>query len=587
MYLKTDSKYGIYFKYYQQLLQLCRLLGNFKKTYILVFLFILCFSAFFEISILGFLYILIKAFMNPDYYTGNYYFKFLLKFLDANSNQQLISYLSFFFIVVCFISGLFRLFFVFIISRLVFFFGKNITILCYEKIIYQEYKFYFSNNINDVLSICAKMQIINSSIYNTILMIYNVVIFIFIFLILSYFNFFITISTTLFLFILYFFIIYFLKNKIIKNATIISEEQSVNLKIIRETFNGFRDILINNYQKLYSNLFTNSYSKLVEANENNRFIFSSPRPVIETFILASIGIVIFFYSDSYRSLEKLLPLIAVLAVASQRMLPVFNQLYAAFTANLEAAPSISYVYNFLKKPTACTREKKIKPMPFKKSIILKNIFFSYSPNDPTILNDINLKITHGSRIGLIGKSGTGKSTLADLILGVSNPNKGEIFVDGTSIAKKKQSWFAKVSSVPQNIFITDKTFSENIAFGTKKNKINLKKVKLAAEQAQISDFIEKKTTGYNAAIREKGLNISAGQKQRIAIARALYKDSSLIIFDEVTSSLDTEVEKLILKTIYGLSRSKYTLIIISHKLSNLKKCDHIYKIQNSKLSKFK
>ena len=585
MYSKTNSKYVSYFHYYKQLLQLCRFLGNFKKTYILLFLAILCFSAFFEISILGFLYILIKALMNPDYYTGNYYFKILFKFLDVNNNQQLISYFSFFFIVVCLISGFFRLFFVFIISRLVFFFSKNITALCYEKIIYQEYKLYFSNNVNDVLSILAKMQIINNSIYNTILMIYNVIIFIFTFLILSYINFFITISATLFLFTLYFFIIYFLKNKIMKNASIVSQEQSTNLKIIRETFNGYRDILINNYQKLYSNLFTNSYSKLVEATENNKFIFSSPRPVIETFILISIGIVIFLHSDSYRSLEKLLPMIAVLAVASQRMLPVLNQLYAAFTTNLEAVPAISYVYNFLKKPTVYTQEKKIKPMLFNKSIILKNIFFSYSPNDPIILNDINLKITHGSRIGLIGKSGTGKSTLADLILGVSNPNKGEIFVDGTSIAKKRQSWFAKVASVPQNIFITEETFAENIAFGTRKNKINLKKVKLSAKQAQISDFIEKKTAGYNTAISEKGLNISVGQKQRIAIARALYKDSSLIIFDEATSSLDVEVEKLILKTIYSLSRSKYTLIIISHKLSNLNECDHIYKIEKTKLVK--
>ena len=198
-----------------------------------------------------------------------------------------------------------------------------------------------------------------------------------------------------------------------------------------------------------------------------------------------------------------------------------------------------------------------------------------------------MHIPAGSRVGIIGKSGSGKSTLADLILGTIDPNNGDVLVDGKSIKNKKQSWFKNVASVPQNIFVTEETFAENIAFGVEKNKINYRKVRRAAEQAQISEFIELKEDKYNSILGEKGLNLSVGQRQRIAIARSLYKDSKLIIFDEATSSLDEKVENLILETIFGLNKKKYTLILISHKLSNLKKCDLIYKIKDKKILQYK
>ena len=172
-------------------------------------------------------------------------------------------------------------------------------------------------------------------------------------------------------------------------------------------------------------------------------------------------------------------------------------------------------------------------------------------------------------------------------MGLLNPTKGKILADGKSIHNAKHAWFSNVASVPQNIFITDQTIAENIAFGKDKNKIKLEYVKEAAEKAQIKDFIEEKNNKYYSLIGEKGFKMSAGQRQRIAIARALYKKSKLIIFDEATSSLDTEAEKNILNTIFGLSKKKHTLILISHKVSNLKKCDLIFKVQNSKIIKLK
>ena len=573
--------------FYKTLYKLAFLISGLRKLYIIVFFLFLFFSAFFEISLLAFLYVLIKAFMDPSYYSGNFFFDFFLNFFNVDSNNQLILYFSFFFILTCIISGFFRLFFYYLISRFVYFFGKNITSMCYQKMIFQDYKNLFSKNTNDILSIFQKMPIDNNSVFNTLLMIYNFVTFIFIFLILTYINFKVTIAATFFFLVIYFIVILMFKKKMFSNATKVSNEQATNLKIVRETFNGFRDILINNYQNFYNKLFIKSYSILIKGTEENRFFYSAPRPIIETFLLASIGIIISFNAGSYSSLEKLLPIIAVIAVASQRILPILNQLYAGHMSNVDATPATTFILNFINKPATPNKQKKIKPLKFKNKISIKNLTFSYSSNELKVLKNINLEIPAGSRVGIIGKSGSGKSTLADLILGLLNPTQGTILVDGKSISKVKHAWFSNVASVPQNIFMTDQSIAENIAFGKEKNKIKLAEVKEAAEKAQISQFIEQKDNKYNSLIGEKGFKMSTGQRQRIAIARALYKKSKLIIFDEATSSLDSNSEKNILNTIFGLSRKKYTLILISHKLSNLKNCDSIFKVQNSKIIKTK
>ena len=585
---KIATKLTSLAEYYKTLYQLLTLIKSIKIFYIVFFLIILTISAFFEISLLGFLFVLIKAFMDPNYYQGNFFFKFFLDIFNIKTNSQLILYLSLFFILTCIIAGIFRLFFYYLISIIVYFFGKNITSICYQKIIYQDYKSLFAKNTNDTLSIFQKMPIVNNSIFATLLMIYNFITFVFIFSILSYIDYKITIYASLFFIGIYLIVILIFKRKIFLNASIVSNEQIINIKIVRETFNGFRDILINNYQKFYNNLFSKSYSKLMRGNEENRFFYSAPRPIIETFLLASIGIIISLNADNYKSLEELIPMIAVLAVASQRILPILNQLYSGHMENVNASPHTNFILNFCKRNIRSSNKRLIKPIKFNNKILLKNISFTYLySNEKKILNNINLKISAGSRTGIIGRSGSGKSTLADIILGLLDPTSGDILVDNKSILNRKKSWFSCVASVPQNIFITEQSIAENIAFGKKKNKINMLEVRKAAKNAELAEFIEAKDNKYNDVLGEKGLKISAGQRQRIAIARALYKNSKLIIFDEATSSLDIETEKKVMNTIFGLSRKRYTSIIITHKLSNLKRCDHIYKIQNSQVIKFK
>ena len=585
---KFYNKFTSLTHYYKLLYRLSCLITNIKISYIIFFTFIFILSAFFEVSLLGFLYVLLKAFIDPNFYYDNYFFRIFLEFFNIKNNSELILYLSVLFIITCLIAGLIRILFLYLLLKIVDNFGNKITNICYQKILYDDYINLYSKNTNDTLSIFQKMPIINNSIYVTLLMLYNIINFLFIFLILLFIDFQITFYASFAFIFFYSVIILIFKNKIYSNAFIISEEQATNIKILRETFNGFRDILINNYQKFYKKLFQGSYSKLIRGNEENRFLYSAPRPILDTFLLTSIGIILSINSSSYSNLEKLIPVLAVIAVASQRILPILNQLYAGHMGNVDATPHINFILSFLKNISSSKSKKFKKSIQFKNLISFKNFFFSYVDTDNKyILKNLNFKIKFGSRIGIIGKSGSGKSTLVDLILGILNPTTGEILVDGKSILERKNSWYTNVAGVPQNIFITDRTIAENIAFSESLNKINYKKLKISAEMANISKFIENRKNKYLSLIGEKGLKISSGQRQRLAIARALYKNSKLIVFDEATNALDAKSEKNILETIFGLSRKKYTLIVVSHKINNLKNCDNIYKIQNSKLYKVK
>ena len=239
----------------------------------------------------------------------------------------------------------------------------------------------------------------NNSFFVTLLMVYNTFTFFFIFAILSYINFKITILASLFFIGIYLFVVFLFKNKIFINGSIVAYQQAINIKIVRETFNGFRDILINNYQKFYNSMFLKSYSKLMKGNEENRFFYSAPRPIIETFLLASIGVIISLNADNYNSLEKLIPIIAVLAVASQRILPILNQLYAGHMTNVDATPHTNFILSFLSNRNKTFKKIKNKKIRFEKKISLKNVSFSYSSNEnDLVLNKINLDIPTGSRV---------------------------------------------------------------------------------------------------------------------------------------------------------------------------------------------
>jgi ATP-binding cassette subfamily B protein len=215
------------------------------------------------------------------------------------------------------------------------------------------------------------------------------------------------------------------------------------------------------------------------------------------------------------------------------------------------------------------------PLPFKKLIQFDSIKFRYTSETPWVIDNLSFNIPKGTRVGFVGKTGSGKSTCLDLLMGLLLPLSGRITVDGNVLDQRNlRSWQRNIAHVPQAIYLADTSLAENIAFGVTPEKIDMKRVREAARQAHIADFIESSPQGYQALVGERGIRLSGGQRQRIGIARALYKQAAVLVFDEATSALDHETEKAVMEAIEGLS-ADLTILIIAHRLTTLKKCTQI------------
>jgi ATP-binding cassette subfamily B protein len=263
------------------------------------------------------------------------------------------------------------------------------------------------------------------------------------------------------------------------------------------------------------------------------------------------------------------------------LLPVLQQAYGAWSTIQSSQASLQDTLELLDQPLpAYADQPPAKPMTFKHELSLKQLSFRYSPQSPYVLKNLNLTIAKGSRVGFIGTTGSGKSTLLDIVMGLLQSSQGLLLIDGKPITtSNNRAWQAHIAHVPQAIFLADSSIEENIAFGIPKEQIDHKRVRQAAEQAQIVDIIKTWPKQYQTFVGERGIRLSGGQRQRIGIARALYKQADVIIFDEATSALDNETEQAVMQAIESLS-GDLTVLIIAHRLTTLKNCTQIIELGN-------
>ena len=315
----------------------------------------------------------------------------------------------------------------------------------------------------------------------------------------------------------------------------------------------------------------------------NAFITSSFRYYLEgvTLILISVLILILTIGNSLPSLA----LLGLFAIGAQKLLPSMQTILRFWSTFRAKKYQIIKSLEILNKKQKIIKSNEI--FKFKQKISLVKLSHKYRGSDNHTFENISLTIYKGECVGIKGVTGSGKSTLIDIIMSLIKPSKGKLIIDDKDLhlpenQKLIEGWRNKISHVPQNIFISDESFAQNIAFGIDNSRLDFKRIKKAAELAQISGYIESTKRGYQTTIGEKGLKISGGQKQRIAIARALYQKSELLIMDEATSALDNKTEDNIMKTINNL-KGKMTIILIAHRLRTLKACERIIEIKNGQL----
>jgi ATP-binding cassette subfamily B protein len=371
------------------------------------------------------------------------------------------------------------------------------------------------------------------------------------------------------------------RQRLRKNSERIAYEQSQLVKALQEGLGGIRDVLLDGTQPVYCEIYRRSDEPLRRAQGANVFIAQSPRYAMEALGMILIAALAFGLSRRVGGITAALPVLGALALGAQRLLPMLQQSYAAWAGIAGNHGSLRDTIELLDQPIP---DELLRPAPaplqFSDSIRFAGVGFRYSADGPWILDRLDLTIPKGARMGFVGSTGSGKSTTLDLLMGLLTPTQGELLVDGEPIrGVRARAWQRTIAHVPQTIYLADSTLAENIAFGVPRESIDLDRVREAARQAQIADFIESGPQGYDAHVGERGIRLSGGQRQRIGIARALYKKASVLVLDEATSALDNLTEQSVLDAIQGLD-SELTILLIAHRLTTVRRCDTIVELRH-------
>ena len=505
----------------------------------------------------------------------------LIHILELSAPSQLVLPLTILFISLAIITASIRLILLYVTTRLSYATGVDFSIKIYNLTLYQEYAIHVSRNSSEVINgiITKTGAVIASVIMPIINLINSTVLIISVMTALFIIDPVVTLSTFIGFSLLYLALIRFTGIYLKENSKIIAEQSTQMIKSLQEGLGGIRDVLIDGSQEFYSQLYRSADLPLRRAQGNNNFISGGPRFVLEAVGMILIVMLAYVMSQKEGGMVTAIPVLGVLALGAQRILPALQQAYASFSAIRGAEASLEDVLDLLDQPLPeYTNQPSLTPIPFEREIKLTNLSFRYIKETPLVLKNINLSIVKGERIGFMGVTGSGKSTLLDIIMGLLPPTDGELTIDQKPLNSKNQrrAWQTRIAHVPQNIYLSDSTIEENIAFGIPIEKIDHQRVKKAAKQAQIADMIEDSKDGYQTLVGERGIRLSGGQRQRINIARALYKKADVLIFDEATSALDSATEQEVMKAIKGLGE-KLTILIIAHRLTTLKECDRIIK----------
>ena len=541
-------------------------------------------ASFFEMASLGAVIPFLTVLSEPELVYEYEYLRPFIQFFGINEASKLALPITLAFIALILLSAIVRLVLLWTLVRLSQMAGADLSIDIYRHTLFQDYSIHVARNSSEVINgIITKTTTVTKGVIAPVLnLISTCVTIVGIIAVLLLIN----VSVTLIGFIgfggAYLIVIYLTRRDLKQNSQNIAEKSDLMVKSLQEGLEGIREVLINNNQQFYTELYRNSDLQMRRATWRNEVIYSSPRFGMEA---VGIGIVaLFAYSATLNlgGIDQFLPVLGAFVLGAQKLLPAIQKGYASYSRIKGGRYSLIDVINLLDQPIP-DHANLPPPIPnsFCDSIELKDLSFRYSEEAPWVLKNINLTIPKGSVIGIVGTTGCGKSTLLDVVMGLLSPTSGELKVDNLLIdSENKRAWQTHISNVPQQIYLTDGTIEENIAFGIPREKIDLERVEKAAKQAQIAELVEGWENGYQTLVGERGMRLSGGQRQRVGVARAFYKKSDVLILDEATSALDDETESAVMEAIENIDQN-VTVIIIAHRLTTLKSCDKIVKFEKN------
>lgn len=362
--------------------------------------------------------------------------------------------------------------------------------------------------------------------------------------------------------------------------------QEKAIRAINQAVGAVKEIKILKCESFFVQKYIKSESDKIVHVKKSQILTNIPKLCLESFCMVMLIVIIFAEIGIGIPMEQIVVQMSALALSAVKMLPLISQMNTAVNVYISYIPSIEVIYNLVcrkvLKGNAETEKREKEILDMRQSINLQNISYHYPGAEKEVLLGINLCIEAKSSIGFIGESGAGKTTLVDILLGVLQPTKGQIMCGDQNVQENSIEWAKHIGYIPQTIYLLDESIRNNVAFGMPETEIDDNKVWEALRWAQLDQFVENLPEGLATEIGERGARLSGGQRQRIGIARALYHEPELLVLDEATSALDNETEKAVMDAIES-AIGNITLIIVAHRLSTLKNCDHIYEIKDGRL----
>jgi ATP-binding cassette, subfamily B, bacterial PglK len=386
--------------------------------------------------------------------------------------------------------------------------------------------------------------------------------------------------------LIYSFIFFFFRNFLTKIGRERLKSDRLRFTSINEAFGAAKEVKFGGLEEVYIKKYSDSAKTFALNQAQSTVIVQLPRFIIESIAFGGILLIILYMMKKTESFNDALPILSLYIFAGYRLMPALQQLYGAFTQITFVSPSIDALTNDIKNLKQLSQNQTQGKLKLKKKILLDDVYYNYPNSSRTALKGINIDIPVKSTVGIIGTTGCGKTTTVDIILGLLEPQKGALKVDGQIVTKKNlRAWQRSIGYVPQQIYLTDDTIEANIAFGVDYKDISQKVIEKVSKIANLHDFVTNELPNkYQTIIGERGVRLSGGQKQRIGIARALYHNPQLLILDEATSSLDNQTEQAVMEAVNNISED-ITIIIIAHRLNTVKNCNIIFKFEKGEVIK--
>ena len=550
-----------------------------EKIYSFFMAFLMIIAMLFEMLSIGSFLPLIGSLIDENY-TSNFFSNLGFEGFNFSFNQMLIILL-----ILFFIKHLYLVFFNIIQTAFINIVSLRVMNSIYSYYLKQSYEFHLNKNSALLIRNINESGVIDSVLLRVLTLINDVIIVFGLIILLILAQPLFTVYTIISVVLIIFIYNFFTKKKIKVWGKQRFDSNFFLTKNLYEGINAFKEIILNNSSNFFISKNFRIKKKLLNINFKFKIIEFLPKYIIEILGIVIIISLIYFLLKINDEPKNIIPILALYTASAFKIIPSLLKIFSTFQNFNYLNPSLDNIYSQLNDyndlVTTSSNNKISKKIDFHKKIEIKNLFFKFSEKK-ILFNNFNILIEKNSFIGVKGDSGTGKSTLLNMLSGLIKPQKGEILVDGVNIFENIQEWRDKLGYVSQSVFLIDESIKKNIAFGIEDNDINYTKLDKAIHNSGLSNYIDSLEDKENTIVGERGIRISGGQKQRIGLARALYFSPEVLILDEATNSLDKETEKNILKQLLKI-KDKITLIIVSHENEPLKIADKIYDL-NEKLN---